>query len=191
MDTLLRITDHSTTGSNIRLTIDDRWCASVTFVTRAIAHVRVFDIGGPQLDRTWSISPGPDVTDHTGFGPDDLLDHSPAPAWQGNSRDIGPIEDVEVTTTVADSAAEIARHPEFSGVYADEPVDSPDPDEKAFIVGTDSLRVIIRDCPLRMTWQRRTDGWVTVSEDRPTGAYEIGSRTGRVAHHRVRNLDDR
>ena len=42
-----------------------------------------------------------------------------------------------------------------------------------------------------MTWQRRADDWVTVSEDRPTGAYEIGTHTGRVAHHRVRNIDDR
>lgn len=84
-----------------------------------------------------------------------------------------------MTTTVTASAENTASHPEFPGVYADEPVDSPDPDEKSFIVGTDSLQVIIRDCPLRMTWQRRADDWVTVSEDRPTGAYEIGTHTGR------------
>lgn len=191
MDTLMRITDHLTTSPGIQLKIDKRWGASVTFVTRSIAHVRIFDAADPQLDRTWSISLGSNATPRTGLGPRDLLDHSPAPAWAGNSRDVAPVEDMEVTTTVTASAEDTASHPEFSGVYADEPVDSPDPDEKSFIVGTDSLRVIIRDCPLRMTWQRRADDWVTVSEDRPTGAYEIKTHTGRVAHHRVRNIDDR
>ncbi|AOH45645.1 hypothetical protein [Cutibacterium modestum] len=180
MDTLMRITGHSTTSPGIRFKIDDRWCASVDFVTRSIAHVRIFDAAGPQPDRTWSISLGPDVTPRTGLGPHVLLDHSSAPAWEGNSRDVSPVEDLKVTTTVAASADRIASHPEFSRVYADKPIDSPDPDEQSFIVGTDSLRVIIRDCPLRMTWQRQADGWVTVSEDRPTGAYEIDShRTSR------------
>lgn len=153
MDTLMRITDHLTTSPGIQLKIDKRWGASVTFVTRSIAHVRIFDAADPQLDRTWSISLGSNATPRTGLGPRDLLDHSPAPAWAGNSRDVAPVEDMEVTTTVTASAEDTASHPEFSGVYADEPVDSPDPDEKSFIVGTDSLRVIIRDCPLRMTWQ--------------------------------------
>ena len=69
MDTLMRITGHSTTSPGIRFKIDDRWCASVDFVTRSIAHVRIFDAAGPQPDRTWSISLGPDVTPRTGLGP--------------------------------------------------------------------------------------------------------------------------
>ena len=190
MDTLMRITNHEITSPGIQLTIDERWCASVEFVTRSIAHVRIFDAAGPQLDRTWSISLGPDVTPQTGLGPHDLLDHSPASAWEGDSRNVTPVEDVTVTTTVTTNAEDLASHPEPSGIYPDKPIDSPDPDEQSFIIGTDSLRVIVGDCPLRMTWQRRAGGWVTVSEDRPTGAYEIGTRTGRVAHHRVRNIDD-
>lgn len=132
MDTLMRITDHLTTSPGIQLKIDKRWGASVTFVTRSIAHVRIFDAADPQLDRTWSISLGSNATPRTGLGPRDLLDHSPAPAWAGNSRDVAPVEDMEVTTTVTASAEDTASHPEFSGVYADEPVDSPDPDEKSF-----------------------------------------------------------
>ena len=42
MDTLMRITDHLTTSPGIQLKIDKRWGASVTFVTRSIAHVRIF-----------------------------------------------------------------------------------------------------------------------------------------------------
>lgn len=114
MDTLMRITDHLTTSPGIQLKIDKRWCASVTFVKRSIAHVRIFDAAGPQLDRTWSISVGSDVTPRTGLGPRDLLDHSPAPAWEGNSRDVAPVEDMEVTTTVTASAENTASHPGFT-----------------------------------------------------------------------------
>ncbi|AFU42116.1 putative glucosidase [Cutibacterium acnes C1] len=109
MDTLMRITDHLTTSPGIQLKIDKRWGASVTFVTRSIAHVRIFDAADPQLDRTWSISLGSNATPRTGLGPRDLLDHSPAPAWAGNSRDVAPVEDMEVTTTVTASAEDTAR----------------------------------------------------------------------------------
>ncbi|KEY36054.1 putative glucosidase [Cutibacterium acnes] len=69
MDTLMRITDHLTTSPGIQLKIDKRWGASVTFVTRSIAHVRIFDAADPQLDRTWSISLGSNATPRTGLGP--------------------------------------------------------------------------------------------------------------------------
>ena len=61
MDTLMRITDHLTTSPGIQLKIDKRWCASVTFVTRSIAHVRIFDAAGPlndALETAWKLAGG-------------------------------------------------------------------------------------------------------------------------------------
>ena len=87
MDTLMRITDHLTTSSGIQLKIDKRWGASVTFVTRSIAHVRIFDAADPQLDRTWSISLGSNATPRTGLGPRDLLDHSPCLLYTSDAAD--------------------------------------------------------------------------------------------------------
>lgn len=192
MDTLMRITDHVATQAGLRMTVDGRWVVTVEFVTTDIAHVRAHGLDGPELDRTWSISLGPEVGPATGYGPGDLLDHAPAPAWEGNPRDVAPAPGLTVTVASgAPGSGERAGHPEFSGVYADEPTDSPDPTSQSFVVGTPALRAVVEDCPLRLTWQRREADWVTISEDRPTGAYEIGARSGRVAHYRVRRAGDR
>lgn len=52
-----------------------------------------------------------------------------------------------------------------------------------WVVGTDELRAIVRSGPVALEWQRLIDDdWVTVLADRPTGAYTVGSRTGRVTH---------
>lgn len=70
-------------------------------------------------------------------------------------------------------------------------LDSTSPQGHGFMLTTPQLRVIVRDSPFSLAWQKKIGHhWCTVSEDRCTGAYEIGSRTGRVAHHRSRTPDD-
>lgn len=55
--------------------------------------------------------------------------------------------------------------------------------EGEWIVATDEVRAIVRTMPVRIEWQaRHGDEWVSVLVDRETGAYLVGSETGRVRH---------
>lgn len=195
MDTLDEITGQAVLDHGAAFTVDDRCEVLVEMLGERLARVRIAPRGGVPVRRTWSITPGPDVEAATGLHPQCLLQHAPDVPWEGRDRDgIGGLPLVPVTVEAVDDAPfDVPERDETSAAAADEAdlLDVPAAAERHVAITTASVRVDVRDRPFRLEWSvRRGAEWVTLAEDRRTGAYELGPVTGRLAHHRHRAPTD-
>lgn len=86
MNTLDRITGHSTMESGAAFIIDDHWRATVQIADGHLARVRIVALSGADLDRTWTLTPGPDLTSESGLHPGTLINHAEPTPWEGASR---------------------------------------------------------------------------------------------------------